>query len=67
MINPVRYSHTGPARTASRTEVPEDSHAAGMADHPTLERVCFEVGVILAVTLGAASAVPLVLSVCGIE
>ncbi len=66
MINPLRFSHTGPARTASST-VQEGSRAAGMADRPTPESVCFEIGVILAVTLGIAYAVPLALSVCGIE
>ena len=67
MINPLRFSHTGPARTASRTEVQEGSRAGWTDDHPTPESVCFEIGVILAVTLGIAYAVPLVLSVCGIE
>ena len=67
MINPLRFSHTGPARTASSTEVQEDSCAGWTADHPTPESVGFEIGVILAVTLGIAYAVPLFLSVCGIE
>jgi hypothetical protein len=66
MINPLRFSHSGPARTASST-AQEGSRAAGTADHPTPERVCFEIGVILAVTLAIAYAVPLVLSVFGIE
>ena len=66
MINPVRYSHTGPARTASSTGQ-EGSPAGWTADHPTPERICFEIEVILAVTLGFAYAVPLVLSVCCIE
>jgi hypothetical protein len=67
MINPLRFSHTGPARTASSTEVREDSGAGWTAEHPTPESVGFEIGVILAVTLGIAYAVPLFLSVCGIE
>ena len=67
MINPPRFSHTGPARTASSTEVREDSRAGWTAEHPTPESVGFEIGVILAVTLGIAYAVPLFLSVCGIE
>jgi hypothetical protein len=67
MNNPLRFSHTGPARTASSTDVQEGSRAGWTADHPTPESVCFEIGVILTVTLGFAFAVPLVLSVCGIE
>ena len=67
MSNPLRFSQTGPARTASRTDVQEGSRAEWTADHPTPERVGFEIGVILAVTLGIAYAVPLVLSVCGID
>ena len=67
MIDPLRFSQTGPARTASSTDVQEGYRAGWTADHPTPERVCFEVGVILTVTLGIASAVPLVLSVCGID
>ena len=66
MINPLRFSHTGPARTASST-VQEGSPAGWTAEHPTPESVGFEIGVILAVTLGIAYAVPLFLSVCGIE
>jgi hypothetical protein len=67
MINPLRLSHTGPARTASSTEVREDFRAGWTADHPTPESVGFEIGVILALTLGVACAVPLFLSVSGIE
>ena len=67
MNNPLRFSHTGSVRTASRTGVQEGSRAAWTDDHPTPERICFEIGVILAVTLGFAYAVPLVLSVCCIE
>jgi hypothetical protein len=66
MNNPLRFSHTGPARTASST-MQEGSRAASTDDHPTPESVGFEIGVILTVTLGIAYAVPLVLSVCGIE
>ena len=66
MSNPLRFSHIGPARTASRT-VQEGTRVGWTDDHPAPERVCFEIGVILAVTLGFAYAVPLVLSVCGIE
>lgn len=66
MINPLRFSHTGAARAAAGA-VQEASRAAGTADHPTPERICFEIGVILSVTLAIASAVPLVLSVCGID
>ena len=62
----LRFSHTGPARTASST-VQEGSRGAGIADHPTPESVCFEIGVILTVTLAIAYAVPLALSVFGIE
>jgi hypothetical protein len=38
-----------------------------MVDQPTPEDIGFEVGLILAVTLGIACAVPLALSVCGID
>lgn len=66
MSNPLRFSHSGPARTASGT-MPEDFRTGGTDDHPTAESVCFEIGMILTVTLAIASAVPLVLSVCGID
>jgi hypothetical protein len=67
MNNPLHLSHTGPAPTVSSTQVPADFRAAGTAEHPTPERVGFEIGVILAVTLGIACAVPLALSICGID
>ncbi len=37
------------------------------ADHPTPESVGFEIGLTLAVMLAIAGAVPLVLSLCGLE
>ena len=67
MNNPLHFSHTGPAPTGSSTEVRAGSRAIGSAEHPTPASVGFEIGVTLAVTLGIAYAVPLVLSVCGIE
>jgi hypothetical protein len=67
MNNPLSLFHTEPASAASNTEVRAASRAAGTADHPAPEIVGFEIGVILAVTLGIAYAVPLLLSVCGIE
>lgn len=67
MNDPLRLSHTGSASTATNTELRTDSGAAGTAGLPTPEIVGVEIGVILAVTLGVAYAVPLVLNVCGIE
>ncbi|CAN5716328.1 hypothetical protein BH10PSE6_BH10PSE6_51590 [soil metagenome] len=67
MNNPLHFYHTGSAPTASDTEGRAGSRAAGTAAHPTPESVGFEIGVILAVTLGVAYAVPLILSVFGIE
>jgi hypothetical protein len=67
MNNPLHFSHTGPAPTASTTEVPADSRTAGTSERPTPESIGLEIGLILAVTLGIAYAVPLILSVYGIE
>lgn len=67
MSNPLHFFPTESAPAASGTEVPARSRTAGTAEHPTPESVCFEIGVILAVTLAVASAVPLVLSVYGID
>jgi len=67
MNNPLHFFHTGPAPTGSSAAVRAGFRAAGSAEHPTPASVGFEIGVTLAVTLGIAYAVPLVLSVCGIE
>jgi hypothetical protein len=67
MNNPLHFSRTGPLPAASRSKLKAGSRAVNAVDHPTPEDVGFEVGVILAVTLGIACAVPLALSVCGID
>ncbi len=67
MSNPLNFFHAASVSTASDTEVREGFHPAGTAGHPTPESVGFEIGLILAVTLGIAYAVPLVLSLCGVD
>jgi len=59
MNKPLHFPSTGSASPASGT--------AGPAGHPTPESIGLEIGVILAVTLAIACAVPLVLSACGVE
>ncbi len=67
MNNPLHFSRTGPLPASSSPELKAGSRAVNAVDHPTPEDVGFEVGVILAVTLGIACAVPLALRICGIE
>ena len=67
MNNPLHFPHAGPASTVSSTEVRAGSRGARTAEHPTPASVGFEIGMILAVTLGIAFAVPLALSLCGID
>jgi len=67
MNKPLHFFSTGSTRAASNAGRLPSSRGPGGADHPTPQGICFDIGVILAVTLAIACAVPLALSFCGLE
>ena len=67
MNNPLHFLHAGALPAASDTDALVGQPPAGPAHHPTPESVGFEIGMVLAITLAVAGAVPLVLKLCGVE